>query len=95
MLEFNANNLEDLEIEARKRAHEVAVYVVTGVIKALEENVDKVVIGTLKQLDLDLSVDKAGYLEALETNLVRCEEAEEYELCKDAIAWIKKLKLEE
>ena len=95
MLEFNANNLEDLEIEARKREHEVAVYVVTGVIKALEENVDKVVIGTLKQLDLDLSVDKAGYLEALETNLVRCEEAEEYELCKDAIAWIKKLKLEE
>jgi len=95
MLEFNANNLEDLEIEARKRAHEVAVYVVTGVIKALEENVDKVVIGTLKQLDLDLSVDKAGYLEALETNLVRCEEAEEYELCKDAIAWIKKLKVKQ
>tara|TARA_R110000796_G_scaffold24572_1_gene69857 strand:+ start:1059 stop:1346 length:288 start_codon:yes stop_codon:yes gene_type:complete len=95
MLEFNANNLEDLEIEARKREHEVAVYVVTGVIKALEENVDKVVIGTLKQLDLDLSVDKAGYLEALETNLVRCEEAEEYELCKDAIAWIKKLKVKQ
>jgi hypothetical protein len=95
MLEFNANNLEDLEIEARKREHEVAVYVVTGVIKALEENVDKVVIGTLKQLDLDLSVEKSGYLEALETNLVRCEEAEEYELCKDAIAWIKKLKVEQ
>ena len=95
MLEFNANNLEDLEIEARKREHEVAVFVVTGVIKALEKNVDKVVIGMLKQLDLDLSVDKAGYLEALETNLVRCEEAEKYELCKDAIAWIKKLKVEQ
>ena len=29
----------------------------------------------------------------LETNLVRCEEAEEYELCKEAITWIKKLRL--
>jgi hypothetical protein len=42
-------------------------------------------------VDLDLSVERSGYLEALQTNLVRCEEAEEYELCKEAIKWIKKL----
>lgn len=95
MLEFNANNLEELEEEARKRAHEVSVVVVSGVIKALEKNVDKVVIGILKTVDLDLSVDREGYLEALETNLVRCEEAEEYELCKEAIIWIKKLRLDQ
>jgi hypothetical protein len=41
---------------------------------------------------MDLSVERSGYLEALETNLVRCEEAEEYELCKESIKWIKKLK---
>ena len=35
MLEFNANNLDELESEARDRAHEVAVCVVTAVIKAL------------------------------------------------------------
>ena len=82
MLEFNAENLEELEIEAAARAHEVSVEVTKGVIKALENNVDKVVIGVLATLDLDLSVDKEGYLEALETNLVRCEESEEFELCK-------------
>tara|TARA_B110000908_G_C10225693_1_gene437786 strand:- start:1104 stop:1388 length:285 start_codon:yes stop_codon:yes gene_type:complete len=92
MLEFNANNLEELESEAQLRAHEVSVCVVTGVIKALENNVDKVVIGILKSADLDLSIEKSGYLEGLETNLVRCEEAEEYELCKEAIVWIKKLR---
>ena len=93
MLEFNANNLEELESEAQLRAHEVSVCVVTGVIKALENNVDKVVIGILKSVDLDLSIEKSGYLEGLETNLVRCEEAEEYELCKEAITWIKKLRV--
>jgi|TARA_Y100000389_G_scaffold82838_1_gene79436 predicted NUDIX family phosphoesterase len=92
MLEFNAENLEELEIEAAARAHEVSVEVTKGVIKALENNVDKVVIGVLATLDLDLSVDKEGYLEALETNLVRCEESEEFELCKESIKWIKKLK---
>jgi hypothetical protein len=93
MLEFNASNLEELESEARLRAHEVSVYVVSGVIKALGSDVDKIIIGTLKSLDLDLSIDKSGYLECLETNLVRCEEAEEYELCKEAIVWIKKLRV--
>ena len=58
MLEFEARNFEELESEARERAHE----------------------------------DHAGYLQALESNLIRCEEAEEYELCKDAISWIKKLR---
>jgi hypothetical protein len=47
----------------------------------------------LKNVELDLSVEKSGFLEALETNLVRCEEAEEYELCKESINWIKKLRV--
>ena len=91
MLEFNANNVEELEAEARDRAHEVSVNVVTCVIKALEADVDKVIIGVMISVDLDLSVERSGYLEALQTNLTRCEEAEEYELCKEAIKWIKKL----
>ena len=91
MLEFNANNVEELEAEARERAHEVSVNVVTCVIKALEADVDKVIIGIMITVDLDLSVERSGYLEALQTNLTRCEEAEEYEWCKEAIKWIKKL----
>ena len=92
MIEFNAENIEDLEEEARERAMEVSIEVTTAVIKALEHGADKVAIGILTSLDMDLHVDKANYLEALETNLVRCEEAEEYELCKKAINWIKKLR---
>ena len=92
MLNFNAENIEDLEEEARGRAIEVSVEVVTAVIKALESGADKVVIGILTSINMDLNVDKTNYLEALETNLSRCEEAEEYELCEDAILWIKKLR---
>mgnify|MGYP000147022074 CR=1 FL=1 len=92
MLYFEATNLEELEEEARKRAHEVSVSTTRSIIKALESGADKVVVGVLKTMDLDLSVDKAGYLEALETNLVRVEEAEEFELCKESIKWINKLR---
>tara|TARA_R100000544_G_scaffold22196_1_gene11047 strand:- start:186 stop:467 length:282 start_codon:yes stop_codon:yes gene_type:complete len=92
MLNFKAGNIEDLEEEARGRALEVSVEVVTAVIKALESDADRVVIGILTSINMDLNVDKANYLEALETNLARCEEAEEYELCEKAISWIKKLK---
>tara|TARA_R110002074_G_scaffold277470_1_gene448989 strand:- start:54 stop:335 length:282 start_codon:yes stop_codon:yes gene_type:complete len=92
MIEFNSDSIEDLEIEAQKRAHEVSVEVTKSVISALEQGADKVIVGMLKNVELDLSVEKSGFLEALETNLVRCEEAEEYELCKQSIKWIKKLR---
>ena len=65
MLEFSANNVEELEAEARDRAHEVSVNVVTCVIKALEADVDKVIIGIMVSVDLDLSVERSGYLEAI------------------------------
>jgi len=92
MLYFEATNIEELEIEAQKRAHEVSVFTTTAIIEALNKGADKVVVGVLSTLNLDLSVEKSGYLDALETNLVRCEEAEEYELCKESIKWINKLR---
>ena len=92
MLYFEATNIEELEEEAKKRAHEVSVSTTKAIIEALEKGADKVVVGYLSTLDLDLSVAKDGYLEALETNLVRCEESEEDELCKKSIKWIKKLR---
>ena len=92
MLYFEATNIEELEIEAKKRAHEVSVATTSSIIKALNKGADKVIVGVLSTLDLDLSVEKSGYLEALETNLVRCEESEEFELCKESIKWINKLR---
>ena len=92
MLYFEASNIEELEAEAQRRAHEVSVATTSAIIEALDKGADKVVVGILSTLDLDLSVEKSGYLEALETNLIRCEEAEEFELCKQSIKWIKKLR---
>jgi hypothetical protein len=92
MLYFNSSNLDELETEAHERAHEVSVFTTKAIIGALEKGADKVVVGVLTTLDLDLTVEKSGYLQSLETNLVRCEEAEEYELCKESIKWIKKLR---
>jgi len=92
MLYFEASNIEELEAEAQRRAHEVSVTTTSAIIEALDKGADKVVVGILSTLDLDLSVEKSGYLEALETNLIRCEEAEEFELCKESIKWIKKLR---
>jgi hypothetical protein len=92
MLYFEATNIEELELEAQKRAHEVSVATTKSIIDALEKGADKVVVGVLTTLDLDLSVEKSGYLHSLETNLVRVEESEEYELCKESIKWIKKLR---
>ena len=92
MLYFEASNIEELEAEAQRRAHEVSIATTSAIIEALDKGADKVVVGILSTLDLDLSVEKSGYLEALETNLVRCEEAEEFELCKQSIKWIKKLR---
>ena len=44
MLNFKAENIEDLEEEARERAIEVSVEVVTAVIKALESGADNYLI---------------------------------------------------
>jgi hypothetical protein len=45
MLHFEATNIEELEVEAEKRAHEVSVFTTKAIIKALEKGADKVVVG--------------------------------------------------
>ena len=53
MLYFEATNIEELEIEAQKRAHEVSVFTTTAIIEALNKGADKVVVGILSTLNLD------------------------------------------
>lgn len=91
MIEFNSTTLDELVIESEDRALEISVCIVKCVIKALTANADDVVVGYMYHLDLDLTVESDGYLEALEDNLIRCEEAEEYELCQEAVFWIREL----
>jgi len=95
MLEFNANNMEELEEEARLKATEVSMAVVEGICNGLDEGADVIALGILSSLDMDITVKRENYLEALKLNLHRVENAEEFELCQRAVQWIKQLEIEQ
>ena len=95
MIEFNANNMEELEEEARLKATEISLVIVEGICNGLDEGADVIALGILANLDMDITVKRENYLEALTLNLHRVEEAEEYELCKRAVEWIDKLHAEQ
>jgi|TARA_R100001509_G_scaffold161547_2_gene131034 hypothetical protein len=95
MLEFNAENIEDLEEEAKLKATEISIEITKAVCKALEEDVDVVAMGFLKNLNMDISVKKENYLEALELNFQRVEDAEEFELCQESSKWMDILRSDE
>jgi hypothetical protein len=94
MIEFEATNFEELEDEAKQRAHEISISTVEAVCKAIEEDVDVVSLGILSNLNMDILVKRANYLEALELNIGRVAEMEEFELCAKAKRYIEKLKFE-
>jgi hypothetical protein len=91
MLKFNASNIEELQEEVKERAHEVSIAIVTSIILALEQDVDNVEIGSVAGGGLSIAVKCSDFLKALELNLKRCQEAEEYELCAKAVDWMAKL----
>jgi len=95
MIEFEANNMDELEEEARLKATEISIEIVEAVCKGLEKGADVVALGFLANLDMDITVRRENYLEALSLNLHRVENAEEYELCERAVKWINQLKLEQ
>jgi hypothetical protein len=92
MIQFEATNFDELEEEAKLRATEVAIAVTESVCKAIDEEVDVVSIGIIENLDLDLTISKDKFLEALELNIQRVEMAEEFELCAKAVKYINQLK---
>jgi len=91
MIEFNANNFDSLELEVQERAHEVSIFTVKAVCDGLDANVDVVNVGFMKNLNMKITCEKSGFLEALTTNIHRCEDEEDYELCSRAKEWINKL----
>jgi|TARA_R100000093_G_scaffold64923_1_gene35893 hypothetical protein len=95
MLQFDSNNFDALELEVQERAEEVSLFTVRAVCDGLEANVDVVNVGFMKNLNMDITCERQGFLEALALNIKRCEEAEEYELCAKARKWIKILQDEE
>jgi len=91
MLQFSADNFDALELEAQERAEEVSVFTVRAVCNGLDADVDVVSVGYMKNLNMEITCERKGFFEALALNIKRCEDAEEYELCKRARIWIKKL----
>jgi hypothetical protein len=91
MIEFSADNFDSLESEAQERAHEVSIFTVKAICDGLDADVDVVSVGFMKNLNMDITCESSGFLEALLLNIKRCEEDEAYELCLRARKWIKKL----
>ena len=92
MLKFNAKTAQELEEELTKRSNEISVETVRGIILALENDDDAVLLGFIPSVQMDVTVKRSGYLTALELNLEKCVDSDEFELCKEATKWIKILK---
>ena len=95
MLQFDSNDFDSLELEVQARAEEVSIFTVRAICDGLEANVDVVNVGFMKNLNMDITCERRGFLEALVLNIKRCEQAEEYELCAKARKCIKILHDEE
>jgi len=92
VMELNAGNIEEFENEILVRSTEISIAIVESVCDGIEKGIDKIVVGTFPKLELDIVVDRDGYLDALEMNIEKVEEAEMYELCSRAVKCLNILK---
>ena len=95
MLKFNAENFEELEEEIKLKGTEISLAIVKAVCDGLDAGADTISLGILSNLNMDISLHRENYLEALTLNLHRVEDAEEYELCSRAVKWIDQLQTEQ
>lgn len=95
MIKFEAKDFNELEEEIAERLHEISVATLAAVCKGIEEDADAISLGFSSSLDINITVAKKNYLNALELNIQRAVEAEEFELCTKAQEYIKILKLEQ
>ena len=58
MIEFNSDNLEDLEEEAKIRAIEVSLAIVEGICNGLDQGADVIALGFMKAQNLDIMKKK-------------------------------------
>lgn len=95
MLKFNAANFVELQEEVNQRSHEVSVAIIRGICSALAAGVDYVEVGHVAEGGISIGVKREDFLNTLRLNLERCQEAEEYELCAEAVKWIDKISREQ
>lgn len=95
IIEFKGENEEEIKIEMQVRHQEMAILLVKKIIWALDSNIDEFILAMHEHDGFLVAVKRDNYLEALEKNLKKMEEYEEYELCKKSIQWVGYLKIEE
>tara|TARA_B100001287_G_C22673286_1_gene526383 strand:+ start:2246 stop:2566 length:321 start_codon:yes stop_codon:yes gene_type:complete len=96
-IELESLTDESLSMEMIERKKEMTLLLSKKIVWALENNKD-IFIYAFINIDEGrraIGVKRDAYLEALEKNVTRLEDYEEYELCQKVREWIEYLKIEE
>lgn len=92
MIEFKSSTIDELTEEYDARSAEICVHVLNSICKGIDENLDYVMIGFLPNLNMDIAIYQDHYIEALELNIAKAAEIEEFELCAKAYKYLNTLK---
>ena len=88
ILTFNATSVEEFVDESIERSAEMAIVLMKKTLRAIENKDPFVIYGYAPRLGICLSCEEKEYRVVLETNMEKCEEIEEYELCKMAMKYL-------
>ena len=80
MIKLKATTPEEITQEFIDRKRDIAVEIVTTILHAIENSLDEVLVDIECPIEMDISVQKEDYDNALKTNSVTLLEYEEYEL---------------
>ena len=80
MIKLKATTPEEIRQEFIDRKRDIAVEIVTTILHAIENSLDEVLVDIECPIEMDISVQKEDYDNALKTNSVTLLEYEEYEL---------------
>ena len=80
MIKLKGTTPEEISQEFIDRKNDIAIEIVTTIIYAIENSLDKVLVDIVCPLPMDISVLKKDYTKALKTNSQTLLEYEEYEL---------------
>jgi|TARA_R110000868_G_scaffold285331_1_gene545790 hypothetical protein len=80
MIKLKATTLGEISQEIIDRKRDIAVEIVTTILYAIENSLDKVSVDIQCPIGVNISVSKGEYNKALKTNSQTLLEYEEYEL---------------
>jgi len=88
ILTFEATTVEEFIDEAMERSAELSIVIMKKTMRAIENKAPHAIYGYIPSMGICLSCSEEEYKMVLETNMEKCEEIEEYELCKMAMKYL-------